>query len=380
MARHGVRQEELIESGDSMPARGPAEPLLCLKTHTPACASKVRSIISKIARNLRTSEKLVLFYFAYSTLEAMVFPVSFLQRIIVPVLNAVAAFVVTLVARLSTRSRRASSATSVSDNGSGTGSCRAAVAGVIDPHGSQLRTQHRLLAVIRDWFPAVLILLAYREAGLYCLPDLTHHLDYTFVRWDNLLLHSHAIAVALSWGRPWLQRYLEICYTLCYPLVPLGLGALYAIAQRPALAARGEFDPESAFDQYWTAVLLALFTCYALFPFFPLMPPRVLFHDLSASTSQPVFRHLNLWILEHYGIESSVFPSGHVAAVTAVSLCVRHYWRRAGIVFLILAFSIGLATIVGRYHYAADSITGAMIGALAFTASKRFGSSRQHVN
>ncbi|PYV25080.1 MAG: hypothetical protein DMG24_09830, partial [Acidobacteria bacterium] len=128
---------------------------------------------------------------------------------------------------------------------------------------------------------------------------------------------------------------------------------------------------ERAIDQFWTTVLGALFTCYALFPLFPSTPPRALFHDLPGPAVQPLFRQINLWILGQYGIESSVFPSGHVAAVTAVALSVRAHWPRAGVFFAIAAVSVAVATVVGRYHYAADALAGALIGIAAFLVSSR---------
>ena len=78
----------------------------------------------------------------------------------------------------------------------------------------------------------------------------------------------------------------------------------------------------------------------------------------------------NLWILGHYGIESSVFPSGHVAAVTAVCLSIRRHWPSGGVPFVIAAASVAVATIIGRYHYAADALAGAFIGSMAFLISK----------
>jgi hypothetical protein len=44
-------------------------------------------------------------------------------------------------------------------------------------------------------------------------------------------------------------------------------------------------------------VLLAVFTCYLVYPFFPLTPPRVLFHELSGAEPTSALRRLNLWLL-----------------------------------------------------------------------------------
>ena len=123
-------------------------------------------------------------------------------------------------------------------------------------------------------------------------------------------------------------------------------------------------------DRFWTTVLLATLVCYAIYPFFPLTPPRVLFGDVPGPHVEPLLRKLNFWLLDHYSVQACIFPSGHVAAVTAVALAVRRQAPRLGGLFLFLAASVALATVYGRYHYTADAVAGAMVGVAAFQVSK----------
>lgn len=345
---------------------------LTAKANIEQASLRGKTGLDSILRNLRGAEKIILFYLTYLTLEAMLFPLSLAERVTATILNVGTSAVLTLLARYR-RNEFASTAVNMGrqDKSTQTWTSKARVHSRSLWHSLDPAPHSKLLATIRDWFPAVLILLVYRESGLFFVPDPTHHLDYLFVGWDRVLLNNAWLLGLLNFTAPWLQRYLEFCYMLCYPLVPLGLGALYVRARRPAFTPGRSFSLEPAIDQFWTAVLLALFTCYALFPFFPSTPPRIFFHDLPGPAARPLFRELNFWILAHYGIECSVFPSGHVAAVTAVSLSVRHYWPRAGILFLIIAVSVAVSTVIGRYHYAADALTGGLIGVLAFIVSKR---------
>ncbi|HLW78261.1 MAG TPA: phosphatase PAP2 family protein [Terriglobia bacterium] len=319
------------------------------------------------AGRMRVSEKLVLVYLTYTAAAATFFRMSVTQGLTIAALNVATSAVIALLSRFSAERqvRRAQ----VWPAGTGR---RWAL--TFTPNGGR----SEFLAVVRDWFPAVVILLAYREAGVFVTPDPAHHLDFLFVAWDHALLGNAWVAGALQLLSPWIERYLEFCYAFCYPIVPLGLGALYALGEWPGLdrdAARGAKAGSPgegrAVDYFWTTVLMALFTCYVLFPLFPSMPPRLLFHDSPAPAVQPVFRHVNFWILGRYGIDSSVFPSGHVAAVTSTALAVRAVWPRAGTAFAIAAVSVAAATVVGRYHYAADSLTGALIGVAAYLASSR---------
>jgi membrane-associated phospholipid phosphatase len=218
-----------------------------------------------------------------------------------------------------------------------------------------------------DMFPVLLILVAYRESGLLLTPDPTHHLDYIFIQWDRGLLHIAAVQALLRAGTPGLQHYLEFAYLLCYPLVPLGLAAIHFAAPRTSLRSLAEARAHHAIamDDYWATVLIATLFCYAVYPFFPLTPPRVLFNDVPGPPVDPLLRHWNFWLLDHYSVQACIFPSGHVAAATAVALAVRKHAPRLGNLFMLLAISVAFATVYGRYHYAADALAGMVVGVAA---------------
>jgi len=241
----------------------------------------------------------------------------------------------------------------------------------------------RMASIIRDWLPALLILLAYRESGLFIKADPAHRLDHLFILWDRWMLHSRWVEGLLEVCAPWLQHYLEMCYLLCYPLVPLGFAALYlprhSIAAQRELRAgslRGDVRSQplplaAMFDRFWTTVLLATLFCYAIYPVFPLTPPRVLFNDVPGLPVLPLLRHMNLWILDRLSVQVCVFPSAHAASVTATALAVRAYMPRLGILFCIAALSVAAATVYGRYHYAVDAVAGVLVGVVAFVVSSR---------
>ncbi|MFB3923887.1 MAG: phosphatase PAP2 family protein [Terriglobia bacterium] len=291
---------------------------------------------------MRAPERLLLVFFVYAAIASFFFSLPARQRLVLLGLNSLACAVVLLLARFGTEER-----------------------------------SHRL-AVVRDWIPCVLILVAYRESGLFVTPDPTHRLDYLFIRLDDILLKNPWVVSALAGASPWLQRYLEFSYFLCYPSVPLGIGAFY-IARRlaPGDAAPDRF--RSAIEHFWMSVLLAVLTCYALFPFFPLTPPRELFHDVPGPQVAPLLRGMNHWILGRYAVGVSLFPSGHVAAATAMALAIRTYLPRAGMAFIGLAISIAAATVYGRYHYAADAVAGALVGIASFLISNRLHKSQAKI-
>jgi membrane-associated phospholipid phosphatase len=211
-------------------------------------------------------------------------------------------------------------------------------------------------SVIRDWVPYLLLLLLYWQGGQF----VTHAdvaLEERLERLDRKV-----VAPLLDWCAraplgAWILDYLEGAYLFCYAAMPLGLGTLYMLR-------RGREA-----DHFWTVVLLAAYAAYGMLPFIQLRPPRMLGEKWSEPLLSGRVRSLNLWILRHASIHANTFPSGHVAAATACALIllrVAPLW--VGLVFLFLAISIALAAVLGRYHYTADAVLGALVAAIAFLA------------
>jgi membrane-associated phospholipid phosphatase len=278
---------------------------------------------------LRAAELITLGFLAYAMVATLWFPVGPRQRLVVVGLNLVAASAVVLAAK---------------------------------------RARSSLVSFLRDALPTVLILLAYREAGLFLSPDPAHHLDHVFVAWDSWLLRGHVWLPLWVLHSPWLENYMEAAYLLCYPFVPLGFACV--LIRGPGRSLGQPDDRQQTADRFWTAVLSALFFSYVLYPYFPLIPPHQLFHDEPFGASGWL-RHFNLWVLSYYGVGASIFPSGHVAGVTATALAVQSIRPRLGAYFIVAALSITFATVYLRYHYAADALAGLLVGVIAFVVSRK---------
>jgi membrane-associated phospholipid phosphatase len=116
-----------------------------------------------------------------------------------------------------------------------------------------------------------------------------------------------------------------------------------------------------------------------LMPHFPVDAPRFAFAGEDLPAVDTVFRRMNLWILNHWDIRSSVFPSGHVAAAFSAALAMRlaaPARRRLAGALLTIAVLVWMNTVYGRYHYAADGLAGlavsvTAIGVLAATWPRR---------
>ena len=216
--------------------------------------------------------------------------------------------------------------------------------------------RRRFLSILRDWYPAPLMLLAYREMGWFAPARHRCELENVWVAWDKVLLNTWGLKPAIELLGPVLPSVLEISYSLVYTIPSFALAMLYVYHRR------------SQVDRFLVIFLLGILTAYALFPCFPSEPPRTVFPGEDFPSVDTVFRRFNWWLLGGYGIHTSVFPSAHVAgAFSAAFGMLRLLGERkwVGRLLLALAALIATATVYGRYHYAADAAAGLGISLLA---------------
>ncbi len=135
----------------------------------------------------------------------------------------------------------------------------------------------------------------------------------------------------------------------CMPSLPFLVAVLYFQHRRKRV--------NGAVFLYLLGTLLA----YALFPYFPTDPPRVAFGGSDMPHITTALRQMNLWLVNGYGIHSSVFPSAHVSSAFSAAWALFAFLperRRYGWGMLVYAVSVAVATVYGRYHYAADVVAG----------------------
>ena len=73
-------------------------------------------------------------------------------------------------------------------------------------------------------------------------------------------------------------------------------------------------------------------------------------------------------IVRSVTIGANTLPSGHTAGSLSVAFAVVGTARWSGAVFLLLALSIALACVVGRYHYIVDVAAGAVVAVAVWVA------------
>jgi membrane-associated phospholipid phosphatase len=211
-------------------------------------------------------------------------------------------------------------------------------------------------SVVRDWLPAALLLVPYWQVGEFftgpkqSVQTRLTTFDLSFFKAVHIEPANTSIGLLPG-------LYLELTYLMVYPLIPLGLAALYIAGMRDHS------------DYYWVVVLLATYTCFAVTPFVPALPPRVLTGYDRFEMPPNSVRALNQWILRRASIQAITFPSAHVAASTAAALVLLRLEPPVGLIFLGVALSIAVATIMGGYHYAADVLFALLVAALVFVGT-----------
>lgn len=212
-----------------------------------------------------------------------------------------------------------------------------------------------LAAGLPHVIPLVYLLIGYWLPSLLVQTTNTK-LEDRLLAFDRILFGPSGLdAFARGAPRPLLE-YLELAYLFCYAMVPIAFGCLVL---------RGFGDKAAMF---WSTVLLASFGCYGFLPWLATRAPRAI--QQSPVLARSSIRKLNLEVLDRASVQWNTFPSGHTAASVAAALVVATYLPLDGLFFGLIAVSIAIGSVVGRYHYAADAFAGALVAIAAFfTAS-----------
>ena len=214
--------------------------------------------------------------------------------------------------------------------------------------------------IARDLAPLFATLAAYREMDWFTSSGHDHHLERAWIIWDRTLLDGWHLRSIIESSGPILPGFLELVYLLVYGIGP-------AVVLLAILARRRDGT-----DRLWMAYLAGTLGAYALFPFFPSDPPRVLFPSADMPTVMTFLRRVNLYIVGGYGIHSSVFPSAHVSSAFSAAwglLITIPEKRWIGWSMFAYAALVSIAVVYGRYHYAVDVIAGLAISLVAIPAA-----------
>lgn len=213
---------------------------------------------------------------------------------------------------------------------------------------SQLRPSP-LLRLVREWVPAIFLLQGYWTCGLFFRRPMPR-IERALLSLDRSVLRRTGGAALIERGPRMILECFELAYLTVYPFIPIAFGCFWWLGYR-----------DSA-DRFWLAVLTAGFGAYGALPWIQTRPPRVLEPGQTIERRGLVVRRLNLTVLNRASVQVNTFPSGHASTTLAAALAVASADPSWGALWLGLAASVTIATVVGRYHYALDSLLGLALG------------------
>ena len=217
---------------------------------------------------------------------------------------------------------------------------------------SQLRLQLPM-RIARDWVPCIYLLQGYWMSGLFFRRPMPG-VEGRLLRLDGRLLGALRMDAVVSRTPAPLLELLELAYLFAYPFVPVTFALIHGAGLRGEAAA------------YWTPVLLAAFACYGLLPWIQTRPPRTIEPPGSMDQRGLALRRLNRAVLERASVQVNTFPSGHAATAIAAALAAGELMPALVLPLHAAAGAVALSTVVGRYHYAADTVAGLAVGAAAW--------------
>jgi membrane-associated phospholipid phosphatase len=216
-------------------------------------------------------------------------------------------------------------------------------------------------SILRDVAPLAYTLAAYREMNWFTPATHEHRLERAWIVWDRWLLGDFHLRAAIEYAGAMFPLYFELCYALVYAVAPVSIALLFIYRRRGHI------------DRFWMVYLAGTLGAYALFPFFPSEPPRTVFPTEDLPQVMTLVRRFNLWILGGFSIHSSVFPSAHVSSTLSAAwglLYAIPERRGIGLAMACYGFSVAIATIYGRYHFATDALAGIVISFAALFVAR----------
>jgi len=199
--------------------------------------------------------------------------------------------------------------------------------------------------------PGIALLAAYQASGVFFLAP-NPALERRLLHIDRQVLGRFGVLDAYRAAPTAVSGFFELMYLLVYLMLPIGATMLVLGGQRASL------------DRYWAVVFAAELACYGMLPWLQSRPPRALEDEPASGSRGGPLRRLNLAVLARGSIQVNTVPSGHAAGALAIALVVGGALPATAALLLAVAAGIILATVLGRYHYLADSILGVAVAVL----------------
>ncbi len=214
--------------------------------------------------------------------------------------------------------------------------------------------------VLRYFYPFIFIGFVFESLG-FIVPFINpHNKDAVFIKIDRLLFSSDVALIFNFLNIKGLVDYLQLAY-LSYYFLPLFL--IYYFYSKKEI---------KKLNYALFALSLGYYISYIGYIILPAIGPR---YSLTYLEGIPLnggfifnFVHPLLNSLEH--IKQDCFPSGHTEISVLVLLIFKDENRKIAWIILPIVLSLILSTVVLRYHYGLDVISGLVVAFFVYYLSK----------
>jgi membrane-associated phospholipid phosphatase len=223
------------------------------------------------------------------------------------------------------------------------------------------KSQSRLLHFARHWYPLPLYIFFFEE-----LQGLVHGIfpawfDSRLITFDHSLFGVHPSVWLAQFANPALNDCMQSAYMTYF---------LYLVVLPIILYVKRDYI------SFWTVMLstaLAHYSVYVIAILFPVESPYFSLASLNTSRLNGGHATSLIELIEHFGrVHGAAFPSAHVAGSMVAILASWRYRRWLFWICLPFFISMSVATVYGRYHYAADVFAGLAVGTFGFLAGTKW--------
>jgi len=211
-----------------------------------------------------------------------------------------------------------------------------------------------VVRVLRELYPALWLVVFWRELGLHCLLVGSAANDLFVARLDRALFGVNLNAVwAPAMPAAWLAELMQFFYFSYYALA---VGLLSYLL----LSGRRETVRDATLRV--GIVYVGAYVCYAAAP---TVGPMLMsmFPRFAGPGAHGLFRALNDWLQHSGDAAGTAFPSTHVAGAVALAwLAWRHCPRPVAWAATVCAAMVGPATVYTQNHFLLDAVGGAVLG------------------
>ena len=212
-----------------------------------------------------------------------------------------------------------------------------------------------ILQFLRDWYPLSTIALFYIEIEKLTQMVFQRYFDKTVIYWEKQVFKGMpCLELSDRFPSMILSEILHLCYFSYYVMTVFLAAWLYF---------SGRIGP---FQETVFAETLAFNLSLLCYPFLPTTGPRYLFEKIQGKLSQGFFFRLAHLVVSRASSKGTAFPSSHVSLSVTVLLCASRYDSTAFLILLPMCLGLTLSTVYGRFHYAIDALTGAVLAGIVF--------------